>query len=43
MLNNEELHTRCASPHITRVIIERRMGWAGHAACIGKMKNAYKI
>jgi hypothetical protein len=25
------------------MIKKRRMRWAGHAVCVGKMKNAYKI
>jgi hypothetical protein len=42
-LYNAELHNLCASPNIIRVIKSRRMRWAGHVACIGEMKNAYKI
>jgi hypothetical protein len=26
-----------------KVIKLRRMRWAGHLACMGKMRNAYKI
>jgi hypothetical protein len=25
------------------VVKSSRMGWAGHVACVGKMRNAYKI
>jgi len=32
-----------ASPNFMRVIKSRRMKWAGHAACAGDMRNAYKI
>jgi len=42
-LHNEELHKLYASPDIIRMIISRRMRWAGHVARIGKMRNAYKI
>jgi hypothetical protein len=42
-LHNEELHNLYVSPNIMRVIKSRRMRWAGHVACIGKMINAYKI
>jgi hypothetical protein len=31
-----------ASPGTVRVIISRRMRWAGHAARMEKMKNIYK-
>jgi hypothetical protein len=35
-LHNEELHDLCSSPNIIRVIISRRMRWAGHVARIGE-------
>jgi hypothetical protein len=41
--HNEELHNLYASQHITRVIRSRRMRWVGHEACMGEMRNAYKI
>jgi hypothetical protein len=31
------------SPNIIRVIISRRMKWAGHVARMGEMRNAYNI
>jgi hypothetical protein len=31
------------SPNIIRVIKSRRMSWVGHTACMGAMRNAYKI
>ena len=34
-LHNEELHV-LYSPNIVLVIKSRRMGWAGHVACIGE-------
>jgi hypothetical protein len=42
-LHNEELHNLHTSPDIIRVIKSRRMRWAGHIACMGKMRNAYNI
>jgi alpha-D-ribose 1-methylphosphonate 5-triphosphate synthase subunit PhnG len=35
-LHNEELHDLYCSPTIVLVIILRRMGWAGHVACMGR-------
>jgi len=34
-LYNEELNDLYTSPNIVRVIKSRRMGWAGHVACMG--------
>jgi hypothetical protein len=31
-LHNEELHDMYSSPNIVRLIISRRMRWAGHVA-----------
>jgi hypothetical protein len=42
-LDNEELHNVYASPNIIRVVRTRRMRGAVHVACIGEMRNAYKI
>jgi len=42
-LHNEELHNLCASPDFIRVIKSWRMRWAGRVACMGEMRNAYKI
>jgi hypothetical protein len=42
-LHNEELHNIYASPNIIKVIKTRRMRWAGHAAWMGEIRNAYKI
>jgi hypothetical protein len=41
-LHNEELHNSYSSPSIIRVIKSRRMRWAGHAARMGAMRNAYR-
>jgi hypothetical protein len=40
-LDNEELCNLYATPNIIRVIKSRRMRWAKHVACIGKI-NAYR-
>jgi hypothetical protein len=42
-LYNEKLHNLYSSSNIIRVIKLRMMKWAGHAACMGEMRNAYKI
>jgi hypothetical protein len=42
-LHNEELHYLYSSPNITRVIMSRRIRWAGHVACMEEMRNAYRI
>jgi hypothetical protein len=44
-LHNEELHGLYSSPSITsiRVIKARRIRWAGHVACMGKVRGAYNI
>ena len=34
-LHKEELNDLYSSPNIVRVIKSRRMGWAGHVACMG--------
>jgi hypothetical protein len=33
-LHNEELHNLYSSPSIIRMIMSRRMRWAGHVACM---------
>jgi hypothetical protein len=35
-LHNEELNDLYCSPSIVRVFKSRRMGWAGHVACMGE-------
>jgi hypothetical protein len=42
-LHNEELHGLYSSPSIIRVIIARRMRWAGHVAHMGEVRGAYNI
>jgi hypothetical protein len=41
-LHNEEFHKLYSLPSIIRVIMSRRMRWAGHVARI-EMRNAYRI
>jgi hypothetical protein len=38
-----ELHILYASPNVVRVIKLRKMRWVEHVACMGKMRNEYKI
>jgi hypothetical protein len=40
-LLNEELHNLYLSSNIIRQIKLRRMGWAGHVACMGEEKEVY--
>jgi hypothetical protein len=42
-LHNEELKDLYSSPNIIRLIESRRMRWAGHVACMGENRVAYRI
>jgi hypothetical protein len=42
-LHNEEFHNLYSLPDIIRVIRSRKVGWAGHIACMGEMRNEYNI
>jgi hypothetical protein len=42
-LHNDELHDLYSSPNIVRVIKSRRMTWAGHVACMGERRSAYRV
>ena len=42
-LHNEELNDLYCSPNIVRVIKWRRMRWAGHVACMGEERGAYRV
>jgi hypothetical protein len=42
-LHNDELHDLYSSPNIVRVIKSRRMRWAGHVACMGEGRGAYRV
>jgi hypothetical protein len=42
-LHNDELHSLYSSPNIVRVIISRRMRWAGHVARMGEGRCVYRF
>jgi hypothetical protein len=42
-VKHDGLHKLYASPNIIRVIKSRRVRWVGKVACMGEMRNAYKI
>jgi hypothetical protein len=42
-LHNEELHNLYCSPKIIRMIMSRRMRWAGHVGRMGEKRKAYRI
>jgi transcription termination factor 2 len=42
-LRNEELHNRCSSPSVIRMIKSRRIRWSGHVARMGEKRNTYRI
>jgi hypothetical protein len=42
-LHNEELCDLYSSPNVIQVIKSRRMGWAGHVACMGDRRGAYRV
>jgi hypothetical protein len=42
-LHSGELHNLYSSPDIIRQIKSRRMGWAGHVACMGEGRNVYRV
>jgi hypothetical protein len=42
-LHNDELHSLYSSPDIFRVIISRRMRWAGHMARMGEGRGVYRV
>jgi hypothetical protein len=41
-LHNKELYVLYSSPNIIRVIKSRRLRWAGHVACMGEWRGAYR-
>jgi hypothetical protein len=43
ILYNEELRNMYISQNIIKVIKSKSMRWAGNVACMGEMRNAYKI
>jgi hypothetical protein len=42
-LHNDELHDLYSSLNVVRVIKSRRMRWAGHVACMGDGRGAYRV
>jgi hypothetical protein len=42
-LHDEELHNLYSSQNIIRMIMSRKMRWAGNVARMGKKRNAFKI
>jgi hypothetical protein len=42
-LHNKELHNLYSSPSIIKMIMSKRMRWAGHVARMGERRNAYRI
>ncbi|KAJ4443790.1 hypothetical protein ANN_05568 [Periplaneta americana] len=42
-LHNTELHALYSSSDIIRNIKSRRLRWAGHVACMGESRNAYRM
>jgi hypothetical protein len=41
-LLNEELHDVYSSSNIIRIIMSKKMSWAGHVARMGEKRNAYR-
>jgi hypothetical protein len=41
-LHNKELYVLYSSPIIIRVMKSRRLRWAGHVACMGERRGAYR-
>jgi len=42
-LHSEGLHVLYSSPDFIRQIKSRRMGWAGHVACMGEDTKVYTV
>jgi hypothetical protein len=42
-LHNDELHSLYSLPNIVRVIISRRMRWAGHVARMGEGRGVNRV
>jgi hypothetical protein len=43
VFHNEELQDLYSSPSIVRVIISRRMRWAGHVRRMGEERGVYRV
>jgi hypothetical protein len=42
-LHNKELYALYSSPNIIEVIMSRILRWAGHVACMGESRGAYRV
>jgi hypothetical protein len=42
-LHNEELHNLYPSQNVIRMIMSRRMRWAGPVASMGGVRNGHKV
>jgi hypothetical protein len=42
-LHKEELHNLYSSSSIIRIIMSRKMSWAGHVARMGEKRNVYGL
>jgi len=42
-VHNEELNDLYCSPNIVRVIISRRIRWAGHVTLMGERRDIYRV
>ena len=42
-MHNEELNNLYSSPNIVRVIISRRMRWAGQVGHMGEERGVYRV
>jgi hypothetical protein len=42
-LHSEELYDLYSSPNFIQVIKSRIMRWAGHVACMGDRRGAYRV
>jgi hypothetical protein len=42
-MHSEEFHKLYSSPSVVWMVMSKRMRWAGHVTCMGKVRNVYKI
>jgi hypothetical protein len=42
-LHNEAFHDLYSSPSIIRIIMSKKMRWAGHAARMAEKRNSYRL
>jgi hypothetical protein len=42
-LHKEKLNDLYSSPNISQAIQSRRIRWAGHVACMGDRRGAYRV